>query len=97
MAAKISVLGLKLSSYPYLRSAMVRFPLWQNLVRQTKKIKFKEFKKSNLNTKKKNCDIITFTTLATLATLTTFTTLTTLTSVPDVTSVTTVCRFQVGS
>ena len=28
MAAKISVLGLKLSYYPYLRSAMVRFPLY---------------------------------------------------------------------
>ena len=27
MAAKMSVLGLILSSYPYLRSAMVRFPL----------------------------------------------------------------------
>ena len=27
MAAKISVLGLILSSYPYLRFAMVRFPL----------------------------------------------------------------------
>ena len=27
MAAKMSVLGLLLSSYPYLRSAMVRFPL----------------------------------------------------------------------
>ena len=27
MAAKMSVLGLILSSYPYLSSAMVRFPL----------------------------------------------------------------------
>ena len=27
MGAQISVLGLILSSYPYLRSAMVRFPL----------------------------------------------------------------------
>ena len=27
MAAQISVLGQKLSSYPYLSSAMVRFPL----------------------------------------------------------------------
>ena len=27
MAAKMSVLGLILSSYPYLRSAMVRFPI----------------------------------------------------------------------
>ena len=27
MAAKMSVLGMMLSSYPYLRSAMVRFPL----------------------------------------------------------------------
>ena len=26
MAAKLSVLGLILSSYPYLRSALVRFP-----------------------------------------------------------------------
>ena len=30
MAAKISVLGLILSSYPYLRSAMVRFSLSLN-------------------------------------------------------------------
>ena len=29
MAAKMSVLGRMLSSYPYLRSAMVRFPLLQ--------------------------------------------------------------------
>ena len=28
MAAKMSVLGLMLSAYPYLRSAMVRFPLY---------------------------------------------------------------------
>ena len=27
MVAQMSVLGLKLSSYPYLRSAMVRFPV----------------------------------------------------------------------
>ena len=34
MAAKMSVLGLILSSYPYLRSAMVRFPFWLgNLLR----------------------------------------------------------------
>ena len=31
MAAKMSVLGLILSSYPYLRSAMVRFPLQLHL------------------------------------------------------------------
>ena len=30
MAAKMSVLGLILSSYPYLRSAMVRFPFNPN-------------------------------------------------------------------
>ena len=28
MAAKMSVPGLILSSYPYLRSAILRFPLW---------------------------------------------------------------------
>ena len=31
MAATICVLGLTLSSYPYLRSAMLRFPLPINL------------------------------------------------------------------
>ena len=31
MAANMSVLGLILSSYPYLRSAMVRFPFYQHL------------------------------------------------------------------
>ena len=32
MAAKMSVLGLILSSYPYLRSALVRFPLMNELI-----------------------------------------------------------------
>ena len=41
MAAKMSVLGLIMSSYPYLRSVMVRFPLEsQNKVKRTNILKF---------------------------------------------------------
>ena len=39
MAAKICVLGLKLSSYPYLKSTMVRFPLLRTILRSSQTMK----------------------------------------------------------
>ena len=48
MAAQMSVLGLILSFYPYLRSAMVRFPLWMP-IKSTKLQAIEKLQKDFLN------------------------------------------------